>query len=529
MTTAVIHQPNYLPGCTYFDKIARADVFILLDTVQFIKRNWINRNRVKTVDGPVWLTVPVTTKGRYTQSILDSEIDTASGWQRRHRATIELNYRRAPYWDQYGPVLLAELEKPWTSLAAMNEALLRMLTGFLGIETPFVRASDLAVEGSSTALLVNLCMAAGAGIYLSGPGGRKYIDEGSFRRNGMELVFQEYQHPTYRQLHGAFEPNLSVIDLLFNVGPDSLATLTGATPAEQSAQLRDAYKDDARSQSTVGRDTPSPQFCPTSTSLPRHGPTTPGHGGEATGEQGKLAETEHPALRFGDGTAVHTPAGCEFSAEHYRTFLQRAVEQGYRVQSLGAYYQNQHTPTVIIRHDIDVSLAIALEMARLEVEIGASSSIFVRVHAAGYNPFSRENYDRLQWLTAHDFDIGLHHEVGIFPLEGQPREQLARELRVLEAILDRPVRSIAMHLPRHSRFALSALDLRENGIDYEAGDVVFNEGATFVSDSNRTLKPACPCALLGLTGKIYAQIHPVWWMCSAGEAQDLCRGLVLGK
>src|SRR5579864_3260338 len=111
MTTAVIHQPNYLPGLTYFDKIAAADVFISLDTVQFIKRNWINRNRFKTPDGPLWLTVPVQTKGRYTQSILETEIDLERDWAPHHRGTIESGYRKAPHFKAYAPALFEALEQ----------------------------------------------------------------------------------------------------------------------------------------------------------------------------------------------------------------------------------------------------------------------------------------------------------------------------------------------------------------------------------------------------------------------------------
>jgi hypothetical protein len=225
MTTAVIHQPNYLPGLTYFDKIASADVFISLDTVQFIKRNWINRNRFKTADGPLWLTVPVQTKGRYTQSILETEIDTERDWVHQHRGTIESAYRRAAHFDRYAPAFFAELAKPWVRLAEMNESLLRLCLAWLGVTTPFLHAGDLDVAGSGTDLLINLCRAAGADTYLAGPGGRKYMDLDDFAAAGIQVRFHDYRHPEYRQLHGAFEPDLSIVDLLLNEGPAGLDIL----------------------------------------------------------------------------------------------------------------------------------------------------------------------------------------------------------------------------------------------------------------------------------------------------------------
>jgi hypothetical protein len=227
--TAVIHQPNYLPGLTYFDKIAAADVFVLLDNVQYIKRNWINRNRIKTADGPQWLTVPVVTKGRYTQTITETPVDNSRSWQREHTMALRLNYARAPHFDDLAPSILDALQGTWDHLAEMNEELLCLLCRVLGISTPFMRASELGVDGSSSALLAGICTAVGADRYLSGPGGRKYMDVDVFAAAGIDLVFHDYQHPTYRQLHGTFEPDLSVCDLLFNEGPDSLAILRSGT------------------------------------------------------------------------------------------------------------------------------------------------------------------------------------------------------------------------------------------------------------------------------------------------------------
>lgn len=228
-------------------------------------------------------------------------------------------------------------------------------------------------------------------------------------------------------------------------------------------------------------------------------------------------------------------AECGISAEHYRDILHIALAAGYCVASLAAYYENRGTPALIIRHDVDVSLATAVQMAQIEHELGVRTSYFIRVHAAGYNPFSRESYSLLTWVAEAGFDIGLHHEVGVFPLANvdasrpTAREHLRRELSVLESVLGRPIRSVAMHLPKHGTAPLTQDDLDANGVLYEAGAAVFNEGARFVSDSNRTLKPACPCTLIGVADKIYLTAHPIWWMDPTIEPGCLRHTLLKGE
>lgn len=229
------------------------------------------------------------------------------------------------------------------------------------------------------------------------------------------------------------------------------------------------------------------------------------------------------------------PSGCDISADHYRDILRTALYAGFRVTSLAGFHENRSLPALIIRHDVDVSLATATQMARLELELGARTSYFIRVHAAGYNPFSRESYESLLWLRDAGFDLGLHHEVGVFPLmtadgnRPSAREHVRRELAVLAAILDCPVRSVAMHLPRHGTLPLTQTDLEASGVLYEAGADLFNEGARFVSDSNRTLKPACPCTLFGETEQIYLTVHPIWWMDPTVEPESLRQSLLKGE
>jgi hypothetical protein len=228
-------------------------------------------------------------------------------------------------------------------------------------------------------------------------------------------------------------------------------------------------------------------------------------------------------------------AGCGISAAHYRELLRAALDAGYRVVSLACFYEDRRTPALIIRHDIDVSVATAVQMARIEHDMGVRTSYFIRVHAAGYNPFSRDNYAALRWLQDAGFDLGLHHEVGVFPLAGAngvratAREHLQRELSALTAVLGRPIRSVAMHLPRHGTMPLTPADLDACGILYEAGATLFNEGAQFISDSNRAFKPACPCTLIGAADKIYLTAHPIWWMDESVEPERLRQMLLKGE
>lgn len=222
--TAVVHQPNYLPGCTYFDKIASADVFVVLDSVQYVKGNWINRNRIKTPSGVRWVTVPV--KYLHTsQLIADTRVDADSEWQRHHRGILETNYSKAPHFRDFAGEILEQLSRPTEYLAEMNRRLLDACVQLLGISTEFVPVSQLGIHGNSTEMLVNICKAVGADRYLSGPGGRKYMDIDLFAEHGIDVIFQEYDHPEYNQLYGHFEPNLSVCDLLFNEGARSLDIL----------------------------------------------------------------------------------------------------------------------------------------------------------------------------------------------------------------------------------------------------------------------------------------------------------------
>ena len=213
-----IHQPAYLPWLGYFDKIRRADLFIYLDTVQFQKQSFQNRNKIRTADGWAWLTVPVETKGRlYDTALKDLPINNRVDWRRKHSAAIAMNYGKAPRFAEVMPLLERFYEREWERLSDLCFEMLLTFNRLLGITTPIRKASEMgAVAGGKSDLILNLCRAAGATGYVSGTLGRNYLDLAAFADQGIDVAFQDYAHPTYRQAYPGFEPFMAVIDLLMN-------------------------------------------------------------------------------------------------------------------------------------------------------------------------------------------------------------------------------------------------------------------------------------------------------------------------
>jgi len=221
-----IHQPHYLPWLRYLEKVARSDVFVILDDVQYEKNGYQNRNRIKTAQGPTMLTAPVLKPTH--RPICEMELDARSGWQEKHRRALEQNYRKAPYFERYWPELEALYETTWTHLGSLNEAMLRLFVRQLGVETRLVRSSEIETQGQATERLAELCRAVGGDAYLSGTYAvQAYLDPEVLWRAGIRLAFQEWKAPEYPQLYPAagFAPDLSVVDLLFNAGPASLDLL----------------------------------------------------------------------------------------------------------------------------------------------------------------------------------------------------------------------------------------------------------------------------------------------------------------
>jgi len=219
-----IHQPQYLPWLGHFAKLAAADCWIFLDTVQYEKNGWQNRNRIKTPRGAQWLTVPV--NASLGTLIRDVVIDARQPWQRKHLEALRVNYARAPYFARYFAELEELLRRPWRLLADLNVEVTRFLAGALGLSRRMVRASELpAASADPTERLLDLCRAVGAGTYLAGQDGAQYMDVEQFRAGRVAVWAQEYEHPTYTQPDGDFLPFLSVVDLLLNHGESSLEIL----------------------------------------------------------------------------------------------------------------------------------------------------------------------------------------------------------------------------------------------------------------------------------------------------------------
>lgn len=216
-----IHQPHYLPWLGYFAKWAAADVFVLLDTVQYEKNGWQNRNRIKTRDGVRWLTIPV--RSRLGMTIDEVPIDHERPWTRRHFTTVEQAYARAPYLGRHRDALSAFYERSWTLLAPAATASARWIAERLGIRTPVRLASELGVTTDDpSGRLVDLCRAVGGTTYLAGGDATSYLDVHPFAGAALTVRRQRYEHPEYRQEHGPFVPFLSALDVLLMHGDDAL-------------------------------------------------------------------------------------------------------------------------------------------------------------------------------------------------------------------------------------------------------------------------------------------------------------------
>jgi hypothetical protein len=224
-----ISQPTYLPWIGYLDLIDQVDTFVLLDNVQFEKQSWQQRNRIKTPTGLQWLTVPVLFRGRFGQLINDVEIREIEFW-RNHVRAIELNYRRAPFFEDYFEELSFRIKGSGSSPALLADLNIRLIEWFmdvLGIQTRLLLSSHLEHPGRRTELLANICGSLGAKQYVSPLGSTAYLlqEMDILLGTGIDVVFQHYEHPQYRQLFPPFCPYASILDLIFNEGEQSLAVL----------------------------------------------------------------------------------------------------------------------------------------------------------------------------------------------------------------------------------------------------------------------------------------------------------------
>lgn len=214
-------QSNYLPWKGYFDIIHTVDLFVFYDDVQYTKHAWRNRNRIKTENGVKWLTIPCGASERR----LVREVALPGGdWQEKHYRIIEGAYRKAPYWERYKEAFRSVyMDRQWMNLSELNQYLIALISReMLGIKTSFADSGDYSLTGSGQSRLLQLIKKIGADEYLSGPAAKAYIDEEEFARQGVKVLWMNYDwYFLYPQLHGGFDHNVSIIDLLFNVGPEA--------------------------------------------------------------------------------------------------------------------------------------------------------------------------------------------------------------------------------------------------------------------------------------------------------------------
>lgn len=219
-----IHQPEHLPWTGFFHKMAQADVYVLLDSVQFTKNNWQNRNRLIDNQGNVfWATVPVNLDGHISSTIADVLISDVPGWRKKYWGRLEQSYRKTPFYKDYEEELHAILFADCSKLVDLNCRLIDFFRKALGIGNRILRSSELSPEGKRSTLLLDICKKLDATVYLSGPSGRDYLEKEIFAEAGIALEYHEFHPPVYPAKF--FEPGLSTLDILMNHGRDAASLL----------------------------------------------------------------------------------------------------------------------------------------------------------------------------------------------------------------------------------------------------------------------------------------------------------------
>lgn len=220
------HQPLYLPWLGYLDKLAGADLFVVMDDLQYEAQNFQNRNRVKLNNGAGWLTVPLE-RGHQSDLICDKRIRNDANpkehWQRRHWASLQIHYGRSPFFARYAPELEEVYTRRWERLVDLDLHILELARRWYGITVPIVLSSSLGLDGQRTDRIADMCRKVGAKVYLSGRGGSvDYLDQTTLARAGVTVAWQSFTHPIYPQRYPelGFVPKLGFLDALFNMGPD---------------------------------------------------------------------------------------------------------------------------------------------------------------------------------------------------------------------------------------------------------------------------------------------------------------------
>ena len=236
MNCAIL-QPSYIPWRGYFHQIQKVDTFVFYDDVQYDRHGWRNRNRVKTASGAKWLTVPHKHLG-YSPAILEVEIADDARWVESHLGIVREAYKKAPFFKQYFPIFEDILRRRHRHLADLTIDLTVAFAGELGLTgKKFLRSSTLGIGGNKTDRLIAILTALGATHYVSGPSARDYIEPEKFANANIGLEYMVYDYPEYPQLHGAYDPQLSILDLLFMTGKDAGNYIWTAAPALTAAAI----------------------------------------------------------------------------------------------------------------------------------------------------------------------------------------------------------------------------------------------------------------------------------------------------
>jgi hypothetical protein len=219
------HQPLFIPWIGYFDKISKADLFVLVDNVQFTSYGWIRRNSIKSNSGVQNIAVPVIKiKDILSKKINEVKIDNQldSKWKKNHLNSYQINYGKSAYFEEVFTGIKVIYEKPYDLLSDFNIKLIKLICSYLNIQTKLVLSSELQTSGTQTDLIIDICNKTQATSFILGMGGSKeYADRKKIESNSITIVEQNFRHPVYKQRFGEFIPNLSVLDILFNEGPDA--------------------------------------------------------------------------------------------------------------------------------------------------------------------------------------------------------------------------------------------------------------------------------------------------------------------
>jgi hypothetical protein len=223
LTIVCIRQPGYLPFSGFFKKIQTSDIFVLLDDVQFEKNDWDNRNKIRTSEGNMWLTVPILHK--FGQKLNEIKIANNQEWSKKHLKSIQINYQKAPFFNTYWDEIRNILNKEWDNLIDLNYEFIKYFVSKLNIKNKILKSSELKIDSDGSEKLLKICKKLKADTYLSGELGKNYLDENIFNKEKIKIVYEKYEHPTYNQIYKPFLPNMSIIDLLFNEGGKSLSII----------------------------------------------------------------------------------------------------------------------------------------------------------------------------------------------------------------------------------------------------------------------------------------------------------------